>query len=359
MTGLSDLLKWMEGLEASDLHIKVGTRPRYRIHGQLLDVPRTSVLTRAEVERLMHGVLTREEDRLFLLWGRLDFGYRDSEAGRFRCRYFQDRNGPAAVFRRIPPRVPELMDLNLPAQVGLLADARDGLVLFSGTDGSGKTSTMASVLEVVNAVYRRFIITLERPIEFVHKDGKSVIQQRGVPYDIADFATGIEEALQTSPDMLVIGDLPDAKTMRLALAAAGVGIVTFAVIRAHSASAAIDRIIGSFDADERPAIRSMLSQSLAGVVSQVLLLRTDGTGRVPAAEILQGTAEVSDRIRTDKIREIPDLMRAGDGGTQTLDSSLESLVEDGIVDPGEAYVYARDKERFGKLRDKMKRESNP
>ena len=219
--------------------------------------------------------------------------------------------------------------------------------MVTGATGSGKTTTLASLVDIVNSNYRKHIISLEDPIEYLHESRMSLVQQRGLHYDIRDFASGIVDALKEDPDVLLIGEMRDLETIRLALTAAELGVLVFSTLHTNGAGESCDRIIDVFPDEEQPQIRAMLSQSLAGVVSQALLRRADGTGRLPAVEVLVATAAVRSLIRENKIHEMASVLQMGRAqGMRLLDDSLHDLVARKLVDPEEAYAYARGKSRF-------------
>lgn len=347
MAEVDALLQRMEVDRASDLHIKVGMCPRFRVHGELMDVEGTEILSRDAVDRMTREILNEQQERIYLDDGEIDFAYGDVKSGRYRCNFFTEHHGPAAVFRRIPTTIPSLKDLSLPTSLEAFAHMRSGLVLVTGPTGSGKSSTMASLVDIINTQYRKHVITLEDPIEFLHPNKKSVVHQRGVHYDIVDFSAGIKAALREDPDVLLIGEMRDLDSIRYALTAAEVGSLVMATLHTNGARQSIDRIIDVFSAEEQPQIRSMLSQSLTGVISQVLLARTDVEGRVPATEVLFSNAAVSNLIRENKIHEITSVIQAGKGqGMHTMDDSLMGLVQKKVVNPEEAYSYAENKSWF-------------
>ena len=343
----------MSEVGASDLHLKVGIRPRYRLQGDLVDVQGTDPLTRELVDKMTRELLTEEQERWYKEAGEIDFAYGDVQSGRFRCNYFQEFHGPAAVYRRIPVVIPNLKELNLPPGLDSFAHMRSGMVLVTGPTGSGKTSTLAAILDIINTNYRRHIITLEDPIEYLHTSKKSVVHQRGLHYDILDFPSGLKSALREDSDIIMIGEMRDLETIRLALTAAEVGVLVFATLHTNGASQSVDRIIDVFPADEQPQIRAMLSQGLSGVVSQVLLQRPDTGGRLPATEVLFGTPAVQNLIRESKIQEIMNVIQAGkQQGMHSMDDSLVRLVQQKLVDPEEAYSYAENKGWFEQFVDR-------
>jgi twitching motility protein PilT len=352
MAQIDRMLHLMKAANASDLHLKAGMRPRYRVLGELRDVEGSPVMTREEVDKLTRELLSEEQDRYYRETGEIDFAYGDVKSGRFRCNFFVEYWGPAAVFRRIPVEIPSLKELQLPTTLETLIHLRGGIVLVTGPTGSGKTSTLASLLDLINSQYRKHIITLEDPIEYLHPSKKSVVHQRGLHYDLIDFPSGLRAALREDPDIILIGEMRDLETIRLALTAAEVGSLVFATLHTNGASQSVDRIIDVFPAEEQPQIRAMLSQSLAGVVSQVLLRRVDTGGRIPATEVMFGNPAVSNLIRENKIQDIVSVIQAGkQQGMHTLDDSLVGLVTKKLVDPEEAYSYAENKGWFEQFVD--------
>ncbi len=352
MAQLDRFLQMMDKAAASDLHMKVGYRPRFRISGELSDVEGSEVLTRDQLDAMTREVLSEEQDRWYREAGEIDFAYGDIKFGRFRCNYFQEHWGPAAVFRRIPVQIPSLKELNLPPALEAFIHLRGGIVLVTGPTGSGKTSTLASLLDMVNTQYRKHIITLEDPIEYLQPSKKSVVHQRGLHYDLSDFPSGLRAALREDPDILLIGEMRDLETIRLALTAAEVGCLVFATLHTNGAVQSIDRIIDVFPGDEQAQIRAMLSQSIQGVVSQVLLRNVVTGGRIPATEIMFGNPAVSNLIRENKIQDIVSVIQGGkQQGMHTLDDSLVQLVTKKLVDPEEAFSYAENKGWFEQFVD--------
>ncbi len=347
MAEIDRLLQQMAKANASDLHLKSGMKPRFRVLGELEEVEGASPMSRDEVETVTREILSEEQERWYREAGEIDFAYGDVKFGRYRCNYFQEYWGPAAVFRRIPVQIPSLKELNLPPALEAFIHLRGGIVLVTGPTGSGKTSTLASLLDLVNQQYRKHVITLEDPIEYLHPSKKSVVHQRGLHYDITDFPSGLRAALREDPDILLIGEMRDHETIRLALTAAEVGALVFATLHTNGAAASVDRIIDVFPAEEQPQIRAMLSQSIQGVVSQVLLKNVVTGGRIPATEVMFGTPAVSNLIRENKIQDIVSVIQAGkQQGMHTLDDSLVQLVTKKLVDPEEAFSYAENKGWF-------------
>jgi twitching motility protein PilT len=352
MAQIDRLLQLMAKADASDLHLKVGYRPRFRVHGELEEMPGLEVQNRENLDKMIREILSEEQDRWFQEAGEIDFAYGDIKFGRFRCNYFREHRGPAAVYRRIPVVVPTLKDLNLPPVLESFVHLRGGIVLVTGPTGSGKTSTLASLLDLVNSQYRKHVITLEDPIEYLQPSKKSVVHQRGLHYDITDFPSGLRAALREDPDIILIGEMRDLETIKLALTAAEVGCLVFATLHTNGAVQSIDRIIDVFPGDEQAQIRAMLSQSIQGVVSQVLLKNVVTNGRIPATEIMFGSPAVSNLIRENKIQDIVSVIQAGkQQGMHTMDDSLVQLVTKKVVDPEEAFSYADNKGWFEQFVD--------
>jgi twitching motility protein PilT len=324
MAAIDGLLHRMKDAGASDLHLKSGSRPRYRIHGYLADVEGAAPLTREQVDAMTRELLTEEQERFFRETGEIDFAYGDLKSGRFRCNFFQDHNGPAATFRRLPLQIPTLKELNLPPVLESFVHLRSGLVLVTGPTGSGKTSTLAALLDLVNSEYRKHIITLEDPIEYLHPSKKSVVHQRGLHYDITDFASGVRAALREDPDLLLIGEMRDLETIEAALTIAETGHLTFGTLHTNSAVQTINRIIDVFPPHQQPQIRAQLSFVLEGVMCQMLLRRANGQGRVLVLEIMVPNAAIRNLIREDKIHQIYGMMQSGKekSGMQTMNESL-------------------------------------
>lgn len=350
MAEIDTLLNKTAELGASDLHLRVGQQPRYRVNGALEVVADSQPLSAEGLERLTTEILSAEQEAQYQGFHEVDFSYSSGEGSRFRCNYFRDYAGLAAVFRRIPAKVPTVKELNLPFEVEAFAHLRRGLVLVTGSSGSGKSSTLAALIRLINESYSQHIITLEDPIEYVHECDRSVIHQRGMHYDINDFRSGILAATREDPDVLLIGELRDLESIRLALTAAELGTLVFATLHTNSAADAVDRIIDVFPAEEQPHVRTSLSQSLVGIIGQTLVPLQDGSGRHPATEILRVTPAVANLIRENKIQDIFNQMQSGRGeGMHTLEDSLLGLVRSGKIAAEEAYLHARQKVRFETL----------
>ena len=334
--------------KGSDLHLGVGYPPFARSRGELVPL-REEPITSREMEDLLFEILTPAQRTQILEELDLDFAHAYEEKARFRANYFHKATGLAAVFRTIPTRVLTLADLGCPDAVRKLAERRSGLVLVTGPTGSGKSTTLAAMIHHVNATRAAHVLTIEDPIEFVHKPIKCQITHREVGVHASTFAAAIRSAGREDADVILVGELRGAETMKLALQLASFGVLILATVHTNSAPATIDRILNAFPADEQPQVRGMLAESLAGIVAQQLVPTADGTGRVAALEILLGTSAVLAMIRDGKIFQIASVMQAGQGqGMQTMDMALERLVVDKKVKMEVALEKAIDKEAFQK-----------
>jgi twitching motility protein PilT len=344
--GLFDLLLAAGG---SDLHLGIGYPPMIRDRGTLVAVA-DRTLEPEDMEALLFEIVTPEQKRTITETLDLDFAYAYEQKARFRANYFYKVTGLAAVFRTIPTKILTLDELKCPVAVRKLADRRAGLVLVTGPTGSGKSTTLAAMIDHINGTRACHILTIEDPVEFVHTPRKAAITHREIGVHASTYAHAIRSAGREDPNVILIGELRTNETMKLALQLASFGILVFATVHTNSASATIDRIVNAFPADEQPQVRGMLAESLAGIVAQQLLRAADGTRRVAAHEILMGSPALASMIRENKTFQIPSLMQAGQGqGMQTMDMSLERFVRDGTLSPETALEKAMDKEGFAKL----------
>jgi twitching motility protein PilT len=335
--------------KASDLHLGVGYPPLIRARGELVSI-RDDPMTTEEMESLLFEIVNETQHRQITEELDLDFAYAYEDKARFRANYFYKVAGLGAVFRTIPTRVLTLQDLGTPDSVRKMADRRSGLVLVTGPTGSGKSTTLAGMINHINETRSCHILTIEDPVEFVHQPKRSQVTHREVGPHASSFATAIRSAGREDPNVILIGELRSNETMKLALQLASFGVLVFATVHTNSAPATIDRIINSFPADEQPQIRGMLAEGLAGIVAQQLLKTADGKGRVAALEILVGSSGISALIREGKSFQIPSLMQGGQAvGMQTMDMALERHVRAGIVLPEVALEKASDKESFQKF----------
>ncbi len=329
----------------SDLHLSVGSPPVVRIDGEL-ERMRYRVLSEGDFFNLVGPITPGRIWEAFQESGDIDFAYQMGTVARFRVNLFRQERGSAAVFRLIPSRIPTAEDLNLPAPIAGLYAERRGLILVTGPTGSGKSTTLAAVLDRMNKRLAQHVVTIEDPIEFVHTNDKSVFTQREIGPDVPDFAAGVKAAIREDPDCLLVGEMRDLETMRMALSAAETGLLVFATVHTNSAAKAVDRIIDAFPAAEQEQVRIVLAEALRGVVAQQLL-RKKGGGRVASFEILLGSTALSNAIREGKTAMINNMIATGKGrGMISMDQSLTELVKGGLVEPDEALDRAIDKESF-------------
>src|SRR5947208_2579981 len=345
-THLHDYLIYARDIGSSDLHISVGSPPVIRKYGQLAPLPRAR-LTAAETEALLFEILADEQQRRIHTELALDFRYTVPHHGRYRSCIVKQRMGWDASFRLVQSRVPSFEELGLPEQLKRLTEFHQGLVLVTGPNGCGKSTTLAAMVELVNQHREEHIITIEDPVEFNLVPAKSQINQREVGSHTKDFSQALRAALQEDPDVIMIGELRDRETVSLAITAAETGHLVFGTIHTTSAARTIGRILDSFPPDEQSQVRSMISESIRGILCQQLIPRKDGNGRALAMEILLNTQAVSNLIRERKLYQIPSIIQTSkQQGMILLDNSLMDLVTRGVIDGTEAYYAADKKEQF-------------
>jgi twitching motility protein PilT len=336
--------------KASDLHLAVGYPPMMRVRGDLVPMSGQRPLARADVERYLYEIVTPEQREHFDRERDLDFAYAYADKARFRANYLMKTSGMGAVFRTIPTKILTLDDLAVPPGIRKLAELRAGLLLVTGPTGSGKSTTLAAMIDHINDTRRAHILTIEDPVEFVHRSKRSQITHREVGEHTPSFLEAIRSAGRENADVILVGELRGAETMRLALQLASFGVLIFATVHTNSAPATIDRFVNAFPADQQPAIRGMLGDALAGVVAQQLVRKADGSGRAAAHEILMGVSGLASLIREGKTSQIPTLIQSGQGeGMQSMDSTLDKLVREGVITAHDALEKATDKEAFAKL----------
>jgi len=342
---LFDRLLSMDG---SDLHLTPGYPPMLRVRGKL-QADGDRPLTSQDIEGLIYPLLAPSQRKQFQATGDLDFAHAHGTRSRFRANYLRKTTGVGAVFRAIPVKVKTLDELHVPPGVRKLAEVRSGLVLVTGPTGSGKSTTLAAMIDHINRTRQVHIRTIEDPVEFVHQPRLAQITHKEVGMHVPTFLDAIRSAGRENADVILVGELRGAETMRLALQLASFGILILATVHTNSAPATIDRIVNSFPADEQAPVRGMLAESLAGIVAQQLVPTADGKSRVAAHEILVGTSAVLAMIRDNKIFQVPSVMQAGQSqGMQTMDMALERLVAEKKVSPTIALEKAIDKESFQK-----------
>ena len=334
---------------ASDLHLSSGYPPLARVRGTLVPL-RDEPVAPVEMQDTLYEIIDAEQRRRIVEDLDLDFAYEYEKKARFRANYFHKLTGLAAVFRVIPTTVPTLADLGCPEVLRRLAERRAGLVLVTGPTGSGKSTTLAAMIHHINASFARHILTIEDPVEFVHEPLRAQVTHREVGAHASSFQAAIRSAGREDADVILVGELRDNETMRLALQLASFGVLVLATIHTNSAASTVDRICNSFPADEQPQVRGMLAECLAGIAAQQLLRTADGKGRCAAQEILVGSPAVSQIIRENKTFQLASIMQAGQSqGMQTMDLALERLLADDKIDLQTAIEHASDKEAMQRV----------
>src|SRR3954463_1909257 len=332
----------------SDLHIGEGQPPKMRRHGDVMPI-RDEPVTRDEAAGMLSEICAGQSWELFEERGDLDFAYEMDERSRFRCNFLKQTNGYGAVFRLIPTKIATLEQLGMPPIVKQFGHLRGGLVLVTGPTGSGKSTTLAALIDYVNENFSRHIVTIEEPIEFVHANKRSIITQREVPVDCISFPDGLKAALREDADIVLVGEMRDLETISLALTAAETGLLVFGTLHTNNARKTVDRMVDVFPANKQAQARTMLANSLRGVLAQLLLKKTGeaGGGRVAVNEILIANAAVSAIIREGATQKLQDVIVAGKGqGMQFMDDAIWTLLQQGIVSPHEAFMRAIEKTRF-------------
>jgi twitching motility protein PilT len=345
MARIDAYLRKVHDVGGSDLHISSGIPPKIRIHGKLTPLKEPPM----DPDRLFEMLDEVHDDRqrsIYKAKNDLDMAYELSGIARYRVNCFRTRYGPAAVFRLIPQEIKPLSALGVPDQILRFTELRSGLVLVTGPTGSGKSTTLASLIDYINVRHKRHILTIEEPIEFVHKNKLSYITQREVGVDCESFASALKAATREDPDVILVGELRDIETIGLAITAAEMGNLVFATLHTNSAAKTIDRIIDVFPEDRQNQIRIMLSVNLKGVCAQLLLPRAD-RGRVPVNEILFGSFSLSNIIREGNVPKIISLIESGRGeGMQLMDDSILQRYKEKAISAETAYLFAFQKARF-------------
>ena len=333
----------------SDVHLAVGVPPMLRMHGDLLPIKFRDV-REAELEGYIAEILTRSQNEHFAKGNDLDFSYVSAEGGRFRVNVYRKETGIGATFRAIPSNVPTLEKLALPAVVAKLCDFHQGMVLVTGSTGTGKSTTLAAMIDHLNSTRRLNIISLEDPIEFVHPSKQSQVIQRELGTHIPSFAEGVRAAMREDPDVILVGELRDAETISMAMTAAETGHLVLGTLHTTGAVKTIDRIIDALPVEEREQTKSFLAGNLLAVVTQILVKTADGHGRKAICEILMMTKAIAKLIQTDQTHQIPSQLQTGrDLGMQILDQALLAAINARTIDPDDAYTYATDKRPFQKF----------
>jgi twitching motility protein PilT len=349
MAKIDALFNLLKQQGASDLHLSTGAPPIFRLHGEMekLNYP---PLTSDQVRALLFEILTEEQKQTFEERKDLDFAYALPEVARFRGNLLETHRGLAAVFRIIPSKILSADDLKLPEGVRKLTRLKKGLVLVTGPTGSGKSTTLAAMIDLINCTRKEHILTLEDPLEFIHENKQALLNQRQIGTHSQSFANALRAALREDPDVILVGEMRDLETISMAMTAAETGHLVFGTLHTNSAAKTIDRIIDAFPKDAQEQVRTMLGESLRGVICQQLLKTADGKGRVAALEILIGNAAISNLIREGKTFQIPSIMQTAKGeGMQLMDQHIADLLKVKKVTIEEAYRCAIDKRAFEPL----------
>ena len=333
----------------SDVHLAVGVPPMLRMHGDLLPI-KFRDLRAVELEGYVTEILTRSQAENFAAGHDLDFSYVSGDGGRFRVNVFRKDTGVGATFRAIPTEVPSLEKLALPPIVTKLCDYHQGMILVTGSTGTGKSTTLAAMIDHLNHTRKLNIISLEDPIEFVHRSKNSQVIQRELHTHIPTFAEGVRAAMREDPDVILVGEMRDAETIRMAMTAAETGHLVLGTLHTTGAVKTIDRVIDALPVEEREQTKSFLSQSLLAVITQILCKTTDGRNRKAICEIMVMTKAIAKLIQTDQSHQILTQLQMGrDQGMQVLDQALLAAITAREIDPDDAYAYASNKSLFQKF----------
>jgi twitching motility protein PilT len=323
---IDDLLEQMVARGASDLHLTVGSKPAIRVHGHIQRLDDFEMLKPDDTQQLLYQILSSEQQKNFEIKRQLDFAYGVPGLARFRVNVYFQRGSLGGAFRLIPEAIKTLEELGLPSSLHELAQKPRGLVLVTGPTGSGKSTTLASLIDEVNRTRAEHILTIEDPVEFVHRHKKCIVNQREIGFDAPNFAEGLRAALRQDPDVILVGEMRDLETIATALTAAETGHLVLGTLHTQSASSTVDRIIDVFAPAQQEQVRMQIAGSLQGIVTQALLPTGDGSGRVPALEILLPDDATRNLIRQGKVEQIYTIMQTGtQRGMQTMEQSLAEL----------------------------------
>jgi twitching motility protein PilT len=346
MARIDALFRMMHEKGASDLHLSTGAPPIFRLHGEM-ERQNFKTLSHEDLKSILFEILSEQQKEHFEAKKDLDFAYSVPGLARFRGNLMMQYRGIAAVFRIIPSKILTADDLSLPEGVRKLTMLKKGLVLVTGPTGSGKSTTLAAMIDLINSTRREHILTLEDPLEFIHENKLALFNQRQIGEHSESFASALRAALREDPDVILVGEMRDLETISLAMSGAETGHLVFGTLHTSSAAKTVDRIIDVFPKDSQEQVRAMLSESLKGVISQQLLKTADGKGRVAALEVMIGTPAVGNLIREGKTFQIPSIMQtARKDGMQLMDQHLLDLLKTKRVLPDEAYRVASDKKQF-------------
>jgi twitching motility protein PilT len=347
MAELDKLLVYLKDKGGSDLHLATGLEPRIRRHGSLEPVEGATPLDAGRMTALLSAITTPKQWEEYDRARDLDFAYGLEGVARFRANYLYQENGPGAVFRIIPEKIVALEDLKLPPAVEKLAHMTQGLVLVTGPTGSGKSTTLASIINTINTTYARHIVTIEDPIEFVHQNRKSVLSHREVGTHTNSFAPALRAAVREDADVVLVGEMRDLETISMAITAAEMGVLVFGTLHTNNCAKTIDRIIDAFPADQQEQVRVTLSESIAAILSQLLIPAADGKGRHAAIELLMRTQGLPNIIREGNTPMLYSVIQSGkSAGMQTMDEALMAHLQAGRISHHDALARANDKTKF-------------
>lgn len=350
MARIDDLFRYLKDNKGSDLHLAAGLTPRIRAHGALQDVQGWSVLNHEELEDMLHEIADQEQWASYQACGDLDFAYSLPGVARFRANFLRQERGAGAVFRIIPEKILTCEQLSMPEAITNLADLQTGMVLITGPTGSGKSTTLAAVIDRINRRYHKHILTIEDPVEFVHPNRTCVFSQREVHHDTHSFADALRVAVRQDADVVLVGEMRDLETISLAITAAEMGALVFGTLHTNSAAKTIDRLIDAFPANQQSQVRTTLADSVAAIVSQLLLPTADGEGRCAVHEILLRTPGLPNVIREGNTPMLRSIIQGGRGiGMCMMDDSLEDRIKDGKITAEAAWAKAAEKQRFEQI----------
>jgi twitching motility protein PilT len=334
---IDQLLERVVALNASDLHVTAGSRPAYRVRGSLVRYDEMAPLTPEQTREMLYRILSTDQQKRLEIHRQLDFAYSVPGLARFRVNVYSQRESLAAAFRLIPMELKTLEELGLPQSLIELTQKPRGIVLVTGPTGSGKSTTLAAMIDEINRTRHDHILTIEDPIEFLHRHKNCVVNQREIGPDAISFTEALKAALRQDPDVILVGEMRDLETISIALTAAETGHLVFGTLHTQSAPSTIDRIIDVFPAEQQDQVRTMISSSLQGVITQTLVPTADQQGRVPALEILLPDDAIRNLIRQAKVEQVYSFMQTGTKrGMQTMEQSLADLTLRRVIDPDEA-----------------------
>ena len=348
MARIDELFRYLKNKNGSDLHLLATRPPRVRIHGRLTDVEGWGPLSDEELRELLHEISSEQQWREYETTGDVDFAWALPGEARFRVNFLRQHHGAGAIFRIIPEKILTFDELDIPESIRELAHLERGLVLITGPTGSGKSTTLAAIINEINEQYRKHIVTIEDPVEFVHQNKQCVLSQREVSQDATSFAEALKATIRQDADVILVGEMRDTETIELAITAAEMGTLVFGTLHTNSATKTIDRLIDAFPASRQNQVRNTLAESICAIVSQQLLPTADGRGRCAAYEILLRTNSLPNIIREGNTTMLASVIQGGvNDGMCAMDDSLAALVGKGTITAAAAMAKAKDKSRFG------------